>query len=261
MKGRIPSNIDLDKLVRDLTDKNGKELRKDTKRNLKDGMVYILNQLTYDVYSTDKRKDGFKRLNNKILEDVIGQKRPKIIFDILLNTGVVEVRPKINRFQSTGYRLTTKYCTGENKEIEYSDRIKNKLIEHRNSTDTDFGINIIDEYEYLKEQFTKNELTIRTFDSHDELRGTLILLLNQSLRKKKFRTETVVSLLNLIGGYKHKLDDLKNKEYRLNLSSSNFRFNSNVTSLKREFRKFLRVNGEEMVEVDIKSSQDRKSVV
>lgn len=255
MKGRIPSNIDLDKLVRDLEDGNRKRLREDKRRFILEGMVYILNQLTYDVYSTDKRKDGFKRLNNKILEDIIGQKRPKIIFDILLEKRVIELQPKINRFLSTGYRLTQKYNTGKYTEIEYSERINRKLVELKNLTENDVDIDVVDQYEYLRNQFNGNNLTIKTFDSYEELRNILIPLLNQSLQKKRFKTETVVSLLNLIGGYKHKLEDLKEENYRLKLSSSNLRFNSNITSLKKELRQYLRFKGEKLVEVDIKSSQ------
>ncbi len=255
MKGRIPSNIDLDYLVSDLKGKNGKKLREDSKGRIMEGMVYILNQLTFDVYNTDKRKDGYKKLNKRILEDIIGKRIPTTIKEILLKEGVIETKPYINKFQSTGYRLTTKYCTGEFKEIEYSDRINNKLIEYQNSIDSDFSINIIDEYEYPKEQFTKNELTVKVFESNTELRMILVDLLGRTLRKKKYKSETIISVLNLIGGYKHKLDDFKNKEYRLNLSSLNLRFNTNLTSLKKELRQFLRVNGEKLVEVDIKSSQ------
>ena len=255
MIGRIPSNVDLDFLVRDLKGKNGKKLREDSKGRIKEGMVYFLNQVTFDVYNTDKRKDGFKILNIRRLEDVVGKRIPTTIKEILLKEDVIETKPHINKFQSTGYRLTPKYCTGEYKEIEYSIRISDKILQYKNLTESDISINIIDEYEYLKEQFTQNDLTIKTFDSYDEIRQIMFQLLNQSLRKKKFITETVISVLNLIGGYKHKLEDIKNKDYRLNLSSSNWRFNTNLTSLKKELRKYILVNGKKLVEVDIKSSQ------
>lgn len=263
MKGRIPSNIDLDKLVRDLKDKNGKGLRKDTKQKLKEGMVYFLTLLTLEVVKKKNLKDGYKKLNNKILEEIIGQKRPIIIRRILEQKGIIEVLPNGNYSESTGYRLTQKYCTGNFTEIEYSERIKNKLLEYKTKdlVETELGpeeiLNpeILVDYPYLKEQFEKNKLTIKTFDSYNELREVLYQLLTKSLRKKIFKQETVVSLLNLIGGYKFDIEDIKDRNYKLNLSQSNLRFTGKLTSLKKELRKHLRVNGEKLVEVDIKSCQ------
>ena len=261
MKGRIPSNIDLDKLVGDLKDKNGKELRKDSKQKLKEGMVYFLTLLTLEVVKKKNIKDGYKKLNNKTLENVIGQKRPTIIRRILEQNGIIEVIPHINRSDSSGYRLTQKYCTGNYVEIEYSNRIKNKLLEFQKKDIVEpepeeiLPTKIFVDYPYLKEQFKKDKLTIKTLDSYNELRNVLNQLLTKSFRKKIFKQETLITLLNLIGGYKRDIECIKNGDYDPNLSQSNLRFTSKLTSLKRELRKFLRFEGKKLVEVDIKSSQ------
>lgn len=263
MKGRIPSNIDLDLLVRDLKGKNGKNLREDTKQKLKEGMVYLLTILTLEVDKKKNRKYGYKKLNNRILENVIGQKRPTIIRNILEQKGIIEVIPHVNHSESMGYRLTQKYCIGNFKEIEYSDRIKNKLLEFKTKDlveselepESKLNSEILVDYPYLKEQFIKNDLTIKTSDSYNEIRKVLLHLLKKSLRKRIFKQETIVTLLNLIGSYKHKIEDYKHKDYNPNLSPSNLRFNSCFTSFKKELRQFLRVNGDRLVEVDIKSSQ------
>jgi hypothetical protein len=85
--------------------------------------------------------------------------------------------------------------------------------------------------------------------------GGYFPLVDQTKRKIRFKTETCVSLLNYVGVLKIKLEDVENKNYPFKLSNSNLRFHSNLTSLKKELRQFVQVNGKKLVEIDMKSSQ------
>lgn len=263
MKGRIPYNIDIELLVRDLKRKNGKQLRSDYKQRLKEGMVYFITLLTFDKYEKKKRKKGYRLLNNGILEKIIGTRIPTHIRKILQENGIIEILPHEIGVHSTGYRLTQKYHTDDFINIGYSERISTKIKLYNNQVDEeeinneDFTSKIYDvpEYPYLDEQFVKNNLKLKTFDSYQNLRELLFTLVNRTQRKRKNKIETYVTLLNLIGGYKGTLEDIKNEKYKPNLSPSNCRYYTTIVGLKRELRKFLSVNGEELVEVDIKSSQ------
>ena len=87
MKGKIPSNINLDELFL------GFRGSPTTIKNLKSGTIYILTKIFYGSYDTSKRKDGYIHLHVKTLEKIIGQKRPTQIFKILK-----EVLGKILKF-------------------------------------------------------------------------------------------------------------------------------------------------------------------
>lgn len=54
---------------------------------------------------------------------------------------------------------------------------------------------------------------------------------------------------------KNKINSVKKKNFRPKVSQSNHRLNSVITRLNRELRYYLRINGNRLVEVDLKSSQ------
>jgi hypothetical protein len=156
----------------------------DTQQKLIEGMVYFLNMLTFDINDNKERKDGYKHLSNQKLEEIIGQKRPTIIRKILQENGIIEILPHINHKQSTGYRLTQKYCKGEFEYIEYSNRIKHKIKQFQNSVENEDNHNLVfdncvddvSHYPYLGEQFQKNNLKVRTHHSDQTLRDLLFPL-------------------------------------------------------------------------------------
>jgi hypothetical protein len=152
--GKIPSNIDFDEIF------NGVKGNSTKIKFLKDGMVYLLSLIVIDNYTLTDSKDGFKRLNDQILSDVIGDKRPVQITKILKEKGVIDIKPHSKGRYPKGYRLTDKYNVGEFKNVEYSDRIKNKLNDHLHKNMKERNMEI--EFFYILNQFDKNKIS---FDS------------------------------------------------------------------------------------------------
>jgi hypothetical protein len=245
---RIPSNIDFVELF------DGIKGNKTKIQFLKDGMIYILSLLIVDNYTLFS--DGeYKRLNNKILSDIIGDKRPEQIMRILKENGIIEVKSYSKGRFSKGYRLTESYNTGQFKKVKLSDRIKNKIINYRNKHKTKEK-DLTDELFYILEQFDKNKLELDNLNLDRFIKTLGIELFHKTITlNEKQRGFTLKSTFNYIGKIKSLIEDINNRKYYRSFSESNHRFNSNITSLPKILRPFLRINGSNIGEIDISSSQ------
>jgi hypothetical protein len=247
--GRIPSNINFDDLLNRV---KGNSTRK---RYLKDGMIYFLSLLTTDNYYTYKSKDGFRNINDDILSYIIGKgektSRTSEIKKILLDKGIIEIRPHRKGHYSRGYRLSEQFNTGVYSMYEFSDRIKTKLNQHHNNSkiSSDF------DYTHIYHQFKHNNLSVDLLNAQIYLRNLGTPLYEIIKRKKKFQEYNLMSLFNFLGRGIGILSDIENKNYFLSDSETNHRFHSNITALPKILRPFLLINGEKIGEVDIKTSQ------
>ena len=247
--GKIPSNIDLDEIL------NGVEGNKTKIRYLKDGMTYFLSLLVYDNYDFIKWKVGYKRLNDNILSDIIGNYRPSLITKILKDKNVIEVIPHSKGHCSKGYRLTPKYSTGDYRFVSFSPRITDKLIIYQ----TYKKINEVDlnqKFSYIINQFQKNNLIIDKERSDDFIRKLGVKLFQMTILMNEYqRGFTLYSLFNYLGRMLNLIEDINEQQFRLSVSPSNHRFHSNITSLPKILRPFIKINNQEVGEVDISTSQ------
>lgn len=263
--GRLPTNLDIEDIF------IGVQGNKTKIKYLKDGMIYFISLLTID--NDDKSKDGYITLNEEILSQIIGDKRPSGIVKKLLEKGVIEILHHRKGRSSRKYRLTERYKTGEFKYVELSERIKNKIQQHRQHKYVESNdiikykrllhrqfnelskIELEQKYSYIFDQFRENDLTIDTIDGELFIKNIGTKLFERTILLTKNRGFVLKSVFNYIGQMMNQVEDLDKKRYNLSLSSSNLRFHSNLTSLPRVLRPFLKINGQSIGEVDISSSQ------
>ncbi len=249
--GRVPSNLNMVELL------EGVDGNKTKKQYLKDGIVYFLSKLSKDNYSQFKKDEGFVILNEEILSNVIGKDRPSIIVKILISNDVVEVKNYRNGHQSRSYRLKEPYITTIFNEVEFSERIKNKLWEYhlkREEMDSGTQINNIS-YTHVFNQFKKNRIQIDISNMNIFLKNLGIQLINKHQHLKKEQYHTYSSILNYIGKSIEIAKDINEDKFRMSIANSNKRFHSNLTSLPKIIRPFLTINGDSIGEVDLNASQ------
>lgn len=247
--GRIPISINLDELM------NTIQGNATYKQYIRDGMVYFLSLLTVDNYFHQPNNDGYRIVNDKILSKIIGkgekESRTSVIKNILLENGIIEKRKHRKGHYSTGFRLTSEYNTGVYIEVELSERIKKKLTQHQ--TDKNKSINI--DITHLTNQFKKHEISVDMNGAEMFLKNLGVDVLRIINKSDKMKDENHQSLYNYIGRSMNVLRDINDKQFKFNFSENNHRFNSNITSLPKILRPFLKISDEPIGEVDLSSSQ------
>lgn len=250
--GQIPFNLNLEEII------EGVDGNKTKKKFIEDGMVYFLSLLTIDNYYHYKFKDGFRKLNNDILEFVIGKgerkSRTAEIKRILRSHGVIEIKTHRKGHYSQSFRLTETYNTGKIKRIPLSDRIQLKLMEYKDRKKKSKEI-VEKDYSHLFLQFEKHSIEVDFENANIFLKDLFNKILTKTNRVHNFKDNTLDSLYNYTGRTVSLLNDLQHKNYRYSVSESNNRLHSNLTSLPRILRPFIQIDGKPIGEVDIKSSQ------
>ena len=248
--GRVPSNLNLDKLL------DGVDGNKTKIRYLREGIVYFLNLLYVDNYTHYEKSGGFININEKILSSVIGKDRPAQIVRILKSNNVIEVMNHRQGHYSRSYRLTEQYTSDFN-EVDFSDRIKEKLKVHQLKTEKQHSESTESNlsYSHIFNQFKKNRLEIDVPNLNFFLQNLGEQLIKKHQLLKEHQDLTYNSILNFIGKSIELSNDINKNKPRLSISNSNKRFHSNITSLPKIVRPFLTVNGKGIGEVDLNSSQ------
>jgi hypothetical protein len=249
---RIPLNVNLDALLED------NELRKDAKKNLKDSCAYFLSLLCIDNYSHVKSKDGFRRLNAEVLDDILGRgkgstRRSRKVKDILLKNRVIEkINYRTGKY-SQGFRLAEKYNIGEFKQHQIGPSLGKRLKARGYSEDIS-GVTSL-KYKVLLEQFKNHKIEIDKVKFEAFIRNLGFSILKRFKLERKQKLRSIKSLFNYIGRALQIVGDVNAKQFNQKIGESNGRFYSFLTSLPRLFRPFILIDGEKIGEVDIKASQ------
>jgi predicted GIY-YIG superfamily endonuclease len=147
----------------------------------------------------------------------------------LISDGIVETN---NRYiagkTSKGYRYTSVYNDSELIRYDFTDKhISKKLSEESKVKEA-----VKKKYSYLYKWFASGKLTI---DSDAAFK--------------------LIKSHNLSEALKYSVGAIQSGIWRFKVSGEGKRLYTNLTNLKRELRQFLRYDGKELVELDIKSSQ------
>jgi hypothetical protein len=193
-------------------------------------MAYIVGLIAYlpTVYDEIIDDKGYVKLHAPKLKTIIG----KYYLDYLkylISDGIIETN---NRYivgkASKGYRYTSVYTDSELIRYDFTDKhIRKKLTEARKVKEADKK-----KYSYLYKWFSSGKLTI---DSDAAFK--------------------LIKSHNLSEALKYSVDAIQSGIWRFKVTGEGQRLYTNLTNLKRELRQFLRYDGKELVELDIKSSQ------
>lgn len=254
----IPKVIDIENLL-------GKEKlnrRQDYIDNLRNGMIYFLGLLHRTDQNRYKFDDyGYRSLDSRHLNNIIGKgsgnkRRLNVIKDILKLNNIIEVKNYQEKVKAYGFRLSPNLLSGDYIQYDLSKLIIDNLRKFKENQEKESLLSEIKgvDYDILKEQFELNEIS---FDSrvYDYLRDFIQKGLKRIDKKQKNKKETCLNLFNYVGKLLNHIRQIEEKNFTHNFAQSNGRFFSSISTLPKILRPFLKINGKNVCENDIMSSQ------
>ncbi len=254
MFGKIPREINVDGL---LTNISGNKTKKESIRN---GIIYMISRIHDEQKKDDE--DNYVILNHKTLERIIGKgegNRVGDIKNILLQNDIIEVDGVYqNGVKSFGYKIKQDYLTEDVVRHSYGKRItkliQDILVKNEEWDEHQIELTETNQYSYISEQFERHNLSWNNV-VYDDLKSIGLEILRSYDKKRTLKDKYIISLLSYIGLLVKYVKDIENRNYLYGISPSNNRFNSVLTSIPKTLRPYLKLNGTELVEIDITSSQ------
>ena len=252
---RIPSNIDYEKLFSTI---EGKEIYK---KELIDA-TYVFLSLLYPSKKYIKATNGFngfkpiindeinKTLRNRfskvkeLLTDENSHSSGAILKVITkYKKGVKPMSYKLNEelFLNPGERWVVLGSNAEKRLLKFEQEGIKKYEDFKST------------YQFLLDKY-ESDITIdnEAMNYVSTLKSLLLEKVNQFDGDKDEMTKRVNDIFKEM---KSKISAIQKKKFRPSVSKSNHRLNSVITNLNRELRYYVRINGNRLVEVDMKSSQ------
>ena len=250
----VPSNIDYEKLFSNL---KGKEI---FKNEIKEATYVFLSFLypTKKYLESTKRYNGFKPVNSSKMNQIT-RNRFSTVKTLLLDsksnsTGPIIIETKHQSgVISKCYRLNDELFNNPGEKlVKLGENSSNRLLKFEQE-----GLNKQNEfqqpYQFLIDMYNA-EITIDK-DAVNYVDSLKKLLLEKVSTYEGDKAEMTNMVINRMRELKNKINSVKKKNFRPKVSQSNHRLNSVITRLNRELRYYLRINGNRLVEVDLKSSQ------
>ena len=252
---KIPSNIDYDQLFSKI---EGKE---SSKKEQIDATYVVLSFLypSKKYIKETKGFNGFKSINNKTMNIIIRNRFGDVkerLLDINSHPSgaiLIENRKYQPGIKSMSYKLNDElFSNPGEKWVNLGTNAEKRLIEYEQG-----GIAKLEDfklsYKFLLDQY-KSNITIDS-EAVNYVTTLKSLLLEKVNHFDGDKDEMTKRVNDTIKGMNSKIRAIQKKNFRPSVSMSNHRLNSVITNLNRELRYYLRINGNRLVEVDMKSSQ------
>jgi hypothetical protein len=219
---------------------------KKTRNRLKEKIYYVLSRIVThegNIHLYEKT-NGYRPISSKKMIKAVGKDDYYTILKLLKDYGIIEVNKSYQVGKKTkAYRLNSKYRTGlvEYRTLseEFSLKLRELKAENPNKPN----------YDFLISQFKKN--TLRFNESFDDFLGEFgTKLLENS--KNEFQKQLI---FNKIGRFINLKEKLNSNKFSISVSGSNYRFNSVLTGMPKQLRNFLQYKEEQLIEIDLGSSQ------
>jgi hypothetical protein len=232
------------------------------KRSFTDAMHYILHAIIQQEYRKDQQNEldetGYVFLNATILKSICGHRYAEAA-QILEKHGIIAInqsyQPERN---SKGYCLVGKYAAAETKVVKLSENglTRKRYLDRKDLYDKENDDKLY-EISYIKKWFDKDRLQVDVNDAHDFLefyRFGLTKLIpatgDSKLRKKiqnrinqRYNAALHIVKSNIAG------------DFNLSRMGKDNRLHSSISGLMKEFRGFLKYDGEPLIGIDVKASQ------
>lgn len=247
----VPSNIDYEKLFSNL---KGKEI---FKNEIKEATYVFLSFLypTKKYLESTKRYNCFKPINSSKMNQIT-RNRFSTVKTLLLDsksnsTGPIIIETKHQSgVISKCYRLNDELFNNPGEKlVKLGENSSNRLLKFEQE-----GLNKQNEfqqpYQFLIDMYNA-EITIDK-DAVNYVDSLKKLLLEKVSTYEGDKAEMTNKVINRMRELKNKINSVKKKNFRPKVSQSNHRLNSVITRLNRELRYYLRINGNRLVEVDLK---------
>lgn len=223
---RVPNNLDVNKLVLSLN------VSKTIRRNLIIKIFYFISRLSITHQNVETFDEGFIRICSNELKRIFGHHR-KLVLDLLILERIIH--------KSVDYTLGGK-C--------------NKYKLHKTYQESELRY-ITLKYEYKDRTGNQTSVLDKFFSKHLKLDGVNEVI-QEIVRRviPKIKSEEELKVFkNKLGIWIQTINDINKNSTWHKRSSTNYRYNSSITNLPRVFKNNLTYKGEQLIHVDIKSSQ------
>jgi len=250
MKVIVPSNIDYDKIKSMLQ-------VEEKKMSVAMESIYIFLSFLYPSkkYISQYEKSGyFKKINSRVMNR-FSEDKFKSIKSVLLDDSATEHGPvictddkSIPKVKSCAYKLSDWLFTDPGYlEVEISKKLQRRLKRWE------------DRLQEEREDFEKSFENVRKgFDrSNLSIDDGIFKFLNnlQDRLNGRCPVEHLQSAKKYMDSMRAAVKRIKEGDYGFSINQNDHRVHSHITYIKRELRFFLRFGEEQLVELDIKSSQ------
>lgn len=239
MRVVVPKGVDLTTILKNqgIKQKKINELKPKFYFFLSKVVVHSMNFKFYE------ENNGYRTICLRKMTSILGRRHFDFIIKVLKDgpDKVIESNGKyMNGKFCYGYRLTEKFRTGE---ISFKN-ISGDFIDKKEELPVDFP-----DYSYLNSMFTRHNLQFEE--------SLLKTIENLSIELKKYIKNKYQEkiIFNYIGMNLKLLEMYESKNYLINTSGSNFRYYSIIVNTPKYLRSALKCNNEELIEIDLKSSQ------
>ncbi|HCF04450.1 hypothetical protein [Flavobacterium sp.] len=251
----VPLNIDYEKLFSPIEGKDS------YKNELIDATYVVLSFLfpSENYIKATSGFDGFKSINNEEINKVIRNRFGKVkslLMDVNSHSTkaiLIEIPEYQPGISSMRYKLNEElFLNPGEKHVSIGPNAERRLLRFETE-----GIKKYEEfkstYQFLLDKY-ESDITIDdgAFDYVIKLKSVLLEKVAKYDGDKDEMTKRVNYTIKEMNS---KIRAIQKKRFRPSVSKSNHRLNSVVTTLYRELRYYLRINGNKLVEVDLKSSQ------
>jgi len=250
MKVTIPTSVkeqDLDRFI---------EGRPQKKRALKDAIYYLVSRLTPPIYREEDHAHlrGYKTLKSEdlnrmtrnrfqevkriLMSSEVTQNGPIILCDEIYVPGIKPLGFKLNYWVLNESR----FCEVK-LDAKYTYRYE-KVQRERDHEKAEFEV----DFNHIYKTLGQSQITIDRVGASSYLLELEKRLMTLASEKDTPKVHDYVQELY------QAIDKIEKKDFNYRVSRRNHRVNTVFTSMKRELRYFLRLNGEHLVEVDLTTS-------
>jgi len=208
------------------------------KKTFLDHYLYFCSTIYY-LNHVDKRYKNleYAPINYKTMTSVISEYKYSGIVNNLIEWGIVSTDNQyIPNRKSKGYKLNQPYNTKMKKTMIKDKRINDKL-NRLYETQLEELHRLPYPYQYL--EMTNQWITMNTNAAN-------------TYNYRKYRNSNDMTVYD--SNY-YSISSYDKKDYRFVVDTTGYRAHTNITNLKKDFRKYLSVQGERLGQVDIKNSQ------
>lgn len=242
----------------------GHFVRKDKKHGVTDAIHYILDYINRDGIKKGNIENG-TAINIELLRKNVGKRSADAAMSILIENKIIEKTKDYSQIFNTSrhYKLSSMYPYGKTKKVKHLGKLSTNFAENNR---------IIKEIEYADDKYAHlttflNDGALR-FDTEKSEKFLYEIMkrvskeipnIKISYTGKKRKTYidkcTIAYIYKCINMLQNILNINENKKINYSVTPSNQRLNSKVTSLSKYLKQFLTYKENNLVQLDLSSSQ------
>ena len=251
----IPELIDIDNLLKNNPPQNNPSVDYDS-------ILYLINLIYKRMHINPRnfknKEDGFIPLKSEYVRKFIYNW--EIVRDYLIENKIIQCDDIYNvGLSSLGYRINPKFINGSINRTYFRTNSLYSKIERICKDGIDFQKYMRKKRFYILTPYENKSITIDIKNAYDWINSYFFSETNRitseaNVNEKQKELDALMTMSNL---QIDKINRINNFELSGNLifDRSGERFHTIITSLKKELRNYLRIDGEELVQIDLKNSQ------